>query len=262
MASLTRAVGRGAEKPLKREVLLVQQLLNLHRPASLPRIAEDGGQGDETYGAIEEFQRRVMKLQKPDGRVDPGGKTWQALNQPPAVVVTPTTPAQPAGAMSMSGAARALLRKLESLSLYPYDDQTRKVTRVWVKGATIGYGHLISKAEWDTYKNDITEAAADALLDRDLQPFEAAVNATIAAPLSQSQFDALVILTFNIGAANLARSSVAKMVNDPTAQTSYKSLEAAWKSWNKSQGKVMLGLERRRQCEWNVYSLGKYEKNW
>jgi hypothetical protein len=27
MASLTRAVGRGADKPLKREVLLVQQLL-------------------------------------------------------------------------------------------------------------------------------------------------------------------------------------------------------------------------------------------
>ena len=83
MASLTRAVGRGAEKPLKREVLLVQQLLNRHRPASLPRIAEDGGQGDETYTAIEEFQRRVMKLKTPDGRVDPDGKTWQALNQPP-----------------------------------------------------------------------------------------------------------------------------------------------------------------------------------
>ena len=62
MASLTRAVGRGADKPLKREVLLVQRLLNRHRPPSLPRIAEDGGQGDETYGAIEEFQRRVMKL--------------------------------------------------------------------------------------------------------------------------------------------------------------------------------------------------------
>ena len=93
MASLTRAVGRGAEKPLKREVLLVQQLLNRHRPASLPRIAEDGGQGDETYAAIEEFQRRVMKLKTPDGRVDPDGKTWQALNQPPAAVTPPTPPA-------------------------------------------------------------------------------------------------------------------------------------------------------------------------
>lgn len=267
MASLTRAVGRGAEKPLKREVLLVQQLLNRHRPPDLPRIAEDGGQGDETYGAIEEFQRRVMKLKKPDGRVDPGGKTWTALNQLPAVVTTPTPPtqppaAQPTGSMRMSAKARELLRKLESLFLFTYDDQTGKATHVWVKGATIGYGHLISKAEWDTYKAGITEAGANALLDKDLQPFEAAVNSTITAKLSQNQFDALVILTFNIGAANLARSSVAKMVNDPTAQTMYKTLEAAWKSWNKSQGKVMLGLERRRQCEWNVYSQGKYEKNW
>jgi len=268
MASLTRAVGRGAEKPLKREVLLVQQLLNRHRPASLPRIAEDGGQGDETYTAIEEFQRRVMKLKTPDGRVDPDGKTWQALNQPPAVVTTPTPPttppsaAQPTGAMRISAAARALLRKLENLFLFTYDDQTGEATQVWVKGATIGYGHLIAKAEWDLYKGGITEAGANALLDKDLQPFEAAVNSTITARLGQNQFDALVILTFNIGAANLARSSVAKMVNDPTAKTMYKNLEAAWKSWNKSQGKVMLGLERRRQCEWNVYSLGKYEKNW
>ena len=92
---------------------------------------------------------------------------------------------------------------------------------------------------------------ANALLDKDLQPFEAAVNSTITARLSQNQFDALVILT-NIGAANLACSSVAKMVNDPTAQTMYKTLEAAWKSWNKSQGKVMLGLERRRQCRGTI----------
>jgi hypothetical protein len=144
---------RGADKPLKREVLLVQQLLNRHRPPSLPRIAEDGGQGDETYGAIEEFQRRVMKLKKPDGRVDPGARP-PGLNQPPAVVVTyAADPAsrQPTGAMRMSAKARELLRKLESLFLSTYDDQTGKATHV-VKGATIGYGHLIAKAEWDTYK--------------------------------------------------------------------------------------------------------------
>ena len=83
MASLTRAVGRGAEKPLKREVLLVQQLLNRHRPASLPRIAEDGGQGDETYAAIEEFQRRVMKLKTPDGReaTNPEGLVPRAVRE-------------------------------------------------------------------------------------------------------------------------------------------------------------------------------------
>ena len=53
MASLTRAVGRGAENPIKSEVLLVQQLLNRHRPPTLKPVGEDGKQGDETCKAIE-----------------------------------------------------------------------------------------------------------------------------------------------------------------------------------------------------------------
>ena len=62
MATLARAVGRGAESPLKKDVMLVQQLLNRHRPPSLPAIDEDGAQGDETFEAIEEFQRRILKM--------------------------------------------------------------------------------------------------------------------------------------------------------------------------------------------------------
>lgn len=251
MATLSRAVGRGVDKPLKRDVLLVQQRLNWHRPTMLPRIAEDGGQGDETFTAIDEFQARVLKMSHPDGRVDPGGRTWLALDEP-----------APAGPPRLSEKGRALLRQLENLFLYTYDDQTGDKIDGWVKGATIGYGHLIPKTEWTRFKNGINSAEAAALLDDDLKPFEAAVNVTITVPLTEAQFDALTILTFNIGGPNLARSSVAKMVNDPTAKTTYKTLEAAWKSWNRSQGKVMLGLDRRRQCEWNVYTQGKYEKFW
>ena len=261
MATLARAVGRGAENPLKKDVMLVQQLLNRHRTPSLPAIDEDGAQGDETFEAIEEFQRRILKMKKPDGRVDPGGKTWDALSRPPATTPLPGGPVAGA-ATAFSDAGRGLLRKLENLFLFTYDDQTGKRTTVWVKGATIGYGHLISKAEWDTYKNGIDEAGANALLDRDLQPFEAAVRAGITVSLASNQFDALTILAFNIGAPRFAKSSVAKMVNDPAAKTTYKSLEAAWKAWSTSQGKVMLGLQRRRQCEWDVYSRGVYEKNW
>lgn len=251
MATLSRAVGRGVDKPLKRDVLLVQQRLNWHRPMMLPRIAEDGGQGDETFTAIDEFQARVLKMSHPDGRVDPGGRTWLALDEP-----------APAGPPRLSEKGRALLRQLENLFLYTYDDQTGDKIDGWVKGATIGYGHLIPKIEWTRFKNGINSAEAAALLNDDLKPFEAAVNATITVPLTEAQFDALTILTFNIGGPNLARSSVAKMVNDPTVKTTYKTLEAAWKSWNRSQGKVMLGLDRRRQCEWNVYTQGKYEKFW
>ncbi len=83
MASIQRAVGRGVTNPRSEDVLLVQQLLNRHRPAPLSKIAEDGIQGNETIGAIEEFQRRVVKMNPPDGRVDPNGRTIRMLSQTP-----------------------------------------------------------------------------------------------------------------------------------------------------------------------------------
>ncbi|MBL8472384.1 MAG: lysozyme [Rhodocyclaceae bacterium] len=166
---------------------------------------------------------------------------------------------KPAGEIEMSEDGLKLLRAVEQLSLKPYDDQTGKETDKWVKGATIGYGHLLAQAEWDSYKDGITETDAIKLFDKDLLPFVKTVREAISVPLAQNEFDALVILAFNIGPA-FKSSSVAKLVNDPKAVTSYASLEEAWKAWNKSQGKVMKGLENRRQCEWNIYSKGKYER--
>ena len=80
MATITQPVGKGVSNRNHGDVLLVQQLLNKHRQSVLPRIGEDGVVGPETIGAIEEFQRRVVKMSYPDGRVDPGGKTIQALS--------------------------------------------------------------------------------------------------------------------------------------------------------------------------------------
>lgn len=86
------------------------------------------------------------------------------------------------------------------------------------------------------------------------------VSDTISVGLQQYEFDALVILAFNIGREGFKTSSVAKLVNDPKAVTGYVNLEAAWKSWNKSQGKVMKGLTNRRACEWNIYTSALYAR--
>ena len=99
----------------------------------------------------------------------------------------------------------ALLKGIESLRLKPYDDQTGKETKVWTKGATIGYGHLIKKVEWDTYKDGITEPDADNLFQKDLSPFMANVNDVITVELRPNEFDALVILAFNIGGPAFAK---------------------------------------------------------
>ncbi|MBX3641347.1 MAG: lysozyme [Nitrosomonas sp.] len=162
----------------------------------------------------------------------------------------------------MSDQGMALLMAIESFRGKPYDDQTGAEISNWVKGATIGYGHLISQNEWhqsgDLYRNGINEDQAKALLRKDLQPFVDSVNSKVTATVSQNQFDALVMLVFNIGSGNFGGSSVLKLVNDPMAQTHYPNLESAWKAWNKSQGKVMQGLVNRRNAEWNIYSKNVY----
>jgi GH24 family phage-related lysozyme (muramidase) len=153
-----------------------------------------------------------------------------------------------------------LLTAIELLRLKPYDDQTGKEVSKWTAGATIGYGHLITSAQWHTYARGITPSQARTLLTQDLAPFVAAVQAAISVDLTQNQFDALVLLAFNIGADAFKGSAVVTLINDPHAKTRYANLEAAWKAWNKSQGAVMKGLENRRNSEWNIYELGIYRK--
>ena len=162
--------------------------------------------------------------------------------------------------LTMSPEAVTLLKSIEELHLLPYDDQTGKDISAWVAGATIGYGHLIKKAEWATYKAGITAEQAEALFLADAAPFETAVGEAITVGVQQYEYDALVILAFNIGVSGIKGSSVAKLVNDPKAVTGHANLEAAWKSWNKSQGKVNKGLNNRRAAEWRIYTTATYAR--
>ena len=163
-----------------------------------------------------------------------------------------------ASALSLSKKGIDWLKGVEKLRLKPYDDQTGKDITAWVEGATIGYGHLISSGDWSKYQSGINEQQAEALFKKDLAPFVKAVQSGVTSKITQQQFDAMVILAFNIGESGFKSSSVLKLVNDPDAKTSYKDLETAWKAWNKSQGKVLKGLQNRRKAEWNIYSKGVY----
>jgi lysozyme len=78
--------------------------------------------------------------------------------------------------------------------------------------------------------------------------------------LYQIEFDALLMLAFNIGAEGFRTSSVVKLLNEPTARTTYRDLESAWKAWNRTQGKVSRGLVQRRACEWNIFARGAYRQ--
>lgn len=109
----------------------------------------------------------------------------------------------------------------------------------------IGYGHRYQENEEPV----ITRATAETMLRHDLAAYEDMVNENVFAPLSQSQFDALVSLAFNIGPKSFLSSSVVHALNNG------RPLEAAngFDVWCKSKidGKVYVvdALVRRRTAE-------------
>lgn len=96
-----------------------------------------------------------------------------------------------------------LLKELEGCRLDAYQDKAG----VW----TIGYGHTASVAPGDR----ITLDRAEELFRSDLASFERAVSTLVRRPMSQSHFDALVCLAFNIGVGpkGFAGSTLLRLFN-------------------------------------------------
>lgn len=136
-----------------------------------------------------------------------------------------------------------------------YDDATGKPVpegQPLPPGATIGYGHLIKPGE--DFSKGLTEKEAMDLFHQDVRAAENAVRNYIDVPISQNKFDALVSLTYNIGAGGLKESTIRQYVNNPNFKSNaYPTPESAWKAWNKTQGKVSNGLINRRNDEWNLF---------
>lgn len=82
MDRISDSVGHGGMN-LQSDVGLVQTHLNRHRTATQPLLMVDRVAGGLTIVAIKEFQARVVKMPKPDGRVDPHGATAEFLYTSP-----------------------------------------------------------------------------------------------------------------------------------------------------------------------------------
>ncbi len=83
MERISHSVGHGGMN-LQSDVGIVQTLLNRHRTAAQSLLMVDSVAGGLTIAAIKEFQARVVKMPKPDGRVDPQGVTAEFLYTSPA----------------------------------------------------------------------------------------------------------------------------------------------------------------------------------
>ncbi len=62
------------------DVLAAQHLLNEHLLTPFSPLTVDGRCGPRTIAVITEWQRRVLALPRPDGRMDPHGPTLRTLN--------------------------------------------------------------------------------------------------------------------------------------------------------------------------------------
>ena len=76
--TILASVGRGSLNRSE-DVRLVQELLNRHTRAPQPPLVVNGVADSRTVAAIEAFQRQVVHMHRPDGRVEPGSHTFAAL---------------------------------------------------------------------------------------------------------------------------------------------------------------------------------------
>lgn len=80
MKGILGSVGKSG-KNIHSDVLLIQELLN-HKIKRLPGekpLKVDGIIGNKTIKLITNYQKVVLKMKTPDGRVDPNGKTFKSL---------------------------------------------------------------------------------------------------------------------------------------------------------------------------------------
>jgi lysozyme len=116
---------------------------------------------------------------------------------------------------------------------------------------TIGYGSTYYEDGRPVKLGDaITQERADQLFEAIAEDFAKRVRSLLKAGLNENQFSALVSFTYNVGVANLKKSTLLKKVNinpsDPTITDEFL-------KWNKAGGKVLAGLTRRREEEAKLY---------
>lgn len=108
-----------------------------------------------------------------------------------------------------------------------------------------GYGHRVMNGE----NIHLSEKKAEKLLLRDLAPFEAMINDSIFAPLTQSQFDALCSLAYNIGPKKFLESDVVRALNNGRVLDAANGFDVWRKGQINGESYVVDALVRRRTAE-------------
>jgi lysozyme len=140
--------------------------------------------------------------------------------------------------MNVSTTGINLIKNFEGCRLTAY----KCPAGVW----TIGYGHTGNDVKEGL---KITQEQAEEYLKKDLNSFELAVNNSVKITLSQSQFDALVSFSYNVGTGALKKSTLLKLLN----KGNYKGAAEEFDKWIFAGGKKLSGLVKRRKAEKELF---------
>jgi|TARA_R110000787_G_scaffold26369_3_gene73836 lysozyme len=135
--------------------------------------------------------------------------------------------------MKISEEGKALIKKFEGCKLEAY------LCSAGVP--TIAFGRTKNVKLGDT----CTQEQADAWLEEELEEYTGYVSDAVTQTLQQNQIDAMVAWTYNLGPSNLRSSTMLQVLNEGKLQE----VPQQMRRWNKANGKVLPGLERRRLAE-------------
>ncbi len=126
---------------------------------------------------------------------------------------------------------------------------------------TIGWGHAIvvgsdflrgkenKQRARDLYPGGITMAQAEALLRGDVLDACRDVESLVKTPITDNQFAALVSFAYNVGAGNLKKSTLLRLLN----AGDHAGAANEFRKWDKTGGRVLPGLTRRRKAEAELF---------
>lgn len=149
---------------------------------------------------------------------------------------------------SVPAAATAVVKRIEGFFAHPYDDNGAQPGGTW----TIGYGTIVDAQGHRVTPQTpaITEAEAEQLLRRDMAGAARDVQQRVQVPLLTCEAAALISWVYNLGAGNLAKSTLLLRLNANRKSE----VPAEMRKWIMQEGRPMLGLLRRRWAEAAIFT--------
>lgn len=140
-----------------------------------------------------------------------------------------------------------LIKQFEGFESKPYPDPGTGNLPI-----TVGYGSTFYEDGSKVKLSDppMSEERATNLLKNVLKTFEQHVDSLVRDDINQNQFDAIVCFAYNVGIGALKTSTLLKLVNKNPADPLIKN---EFLKWNKSAGKILNGLTKRREAEASLY---------